>query len=243
MRNFKLILLLSLIVFTQCINNKNEELYTVFNSIEKNYDKTMLEEFKETPEKDVLDMYFSFFLYKHSELTDKNSQIHTFFQSLGLNEEPAQVYIFIMLWHRKLNNKALDLDNLLHIINDDIVGIRSCKNLKKINAVFNFKKINKNEDIKLRFPVMTSDGHSGIESTVYYECPVLEWNFNISKDLIINGEVVNKYFKDYYKNTSREFYIQVKVKRTNRENVLYFLNHTQNNDTIEVNLNSYGIKI
>jgi hypothetical protein len=236
MQYIKIVAFLFFISCIQCTTNNDEKFSIVFNSLEKEFDQNFLKEFKETPEEIVLDMHFSYFLYKYSTLIEKRHDIEAFFQTLNLNDEPSQAYLLIFLWHRKLNNKRLNLSALMKVVNDGVTGVKSCRNLKKINSVLNYKKLNINEGIQLIFPV---DIEYNIKSTVYYLCPILEWDFDDSKDLIVNGKLVNKYFKD----SPKEFYIQVKINDMNREGVLYFFKHIQRNDTIEVNLTSYGIKI
>ncbi len=233
MRNIKMFVF---VFFIQCNDNKNEKIYTLFDNIEKKYNQSFIKEFKETPEDIVLDIYFSYFLYLYGELAKDGDDIKTFLRSLGLNEEPSQAYVFILIWHRKLNSKKLNLKELLYLVGDETKGVRSCINKKKINSVFNFKKLHINENVQLVFPVRIE---SNIKSTVFYDCPVLNWEFNRSKDLIINGEIINKYFKG----NPKEPYIQLKIKDMNREDVLYFFEQVQKKDTIEVNLNSYGINI
>ena len=242
MKNMKLIIFTLLISFVQCNTKRFDKFNTIFNSIEKKYDKKILKEFRETPESEVLDVYFSYFLFEYGELRKTNPDIELFFKSENINEEPSQAYVFLLLWHRNLNHKDFDFDELTHALNDTIVGIKTCKNQKRINSISNFKKLNKGDHIKLIFPVRISDGDS-TKSTVFYGCPVLDWNFDRSKDLIINGELIDKYYNSFEKGPTKEFYIQLRIEDINREDVLYFLKKIHKNDTIEVNLNSYGIKI
>ena len=255
MYSIKLLISIVLILFIQCNNNGiDKKLFAFFNDLEKRYDTKFLKEFKETPEQNVLDMYLPYFFYEYQEVTKKNigMNIDSFFQSFNLKEEPSRAYVFLILWHRKLNNKESNIDELMTAVNDSIKGVRTCENLKNINAVLNFRKLNIKDNIQLKFSVRVSDGYSGIRSTVYYGCPTLKWNFDTSKDLIISGEVIKKDFKYYYtkhhnierKNSiPQEFYIELKIKDINREGVLYFFKEIQKNDTIEVNLNLYGEKI
>ena len=239
MKNIRYLVFVLFIIFMQCTHDENEKLYIIFNNIEKKYDEIILKQFKLTNEKEILNVYLPYFLYEYDELVKKDNNIKSFFESLNLNEQPAQAYAFLLLWHRKLNNQKLNLEEVIHFVNDDNKGIKSCGNLKNINAVYNFKKLSKGQNVQLKFPVMISDGHSGMRSTVFYGCPILEWNFDTSKDIIINGEVINKYFKE----ASKEFYIQLKIKNMSRNDALYFFKEVGKNDTIEVSLNSYGVKL
>ncbi len=228
------------IIITQCATNNNEVPHEIFNSVESYFDPIFKKEFKETPEGYVLDTYFSYFFYEFGELTKKHEEIKTYFQTINLIEDPSQAYVLLLLWHRKLNSKKFNLTKLLQMVNDDSEGVNSCRYVKKINSALNFRNLNLSGDIQMKFPVRIE---SNIKSTVYYGCPVLDWQFDPSKDLVINGKLIAKYYKPYYNDSAIEFYIQIKIKDMNRKDVLYFFNNINQNDTIEVNLNSYGIKL
>lgn len=225
-----------IIVCIQCNMDNNRRLYPLFEYFQTSFNETFIKAVRETPEKNVLDVYFSIFLYEYGEATSKNKNLAILLKSLKFEDEPSQAYGALLLWHRWLNNNPLKIDEVLKLTIDSISGVKSCRNIKKTNAVYNYKKINTGEDIQFSFPVRLE---SGIKSTVYFLCPILNWDFNASKDLQINGRLIKKYTKG----SPREFFFHLQVTKMSKKDVLYFFNHIQLNDTIEINLNSYGINI
>ena len=235
MKHIKLLVLFLLILSIQC-NTNDGKVASIVDDLEKEFDANFKKEFKSASEKTVLDTYFSYFLYRHSEFLTKYPDIDKFFQSLNLKDDPSQSYVLLLLYHRKLNDKKINLNELIENANKNDTGARSCGRLKNINAVLNYNQLNIGDKARLLFSVRI---HSNIKSTIYYMCPTLEWTFDDSKDLAINGEIINKYIKD----ETKEFYIELKIENMNREDVLYFFKRIQRNDTVEINLNSYGMRI
>ena len=192
-----------------------------------------------TAEKDIIDYYYPDFLFEYYDKVIKVKGFENFFLSKNINDEPSQTYIFLFLLHRKLNTKVFNLKELLLLVKNRNLGAKSCGKQKINNSVSNFKNLKVGENLNLYFSVRINDG---IASTVYLDCPTLNWNFDNSKDLILNGDLVNKFYITHG-GVSKEFIIKFKIREINRKNVLYFFKNIDKNDTIEVNLNSYGLKI
>ncbi|MCB9316346.1 MAG: hypothetical protein H6569_09425 [Lewinellaceae bacterium] len=231
-----LILCFSIFFFIQCKNVKVEETEPIFVNIESVFDNRFIDEFKRTPESYIMDLYFSYFLYKHDEFIQSNSYIKPYFDSLGIYDKPSQSYLLTFLWHRELHNEKLYSTELTKSLNNGIVNLNNCTNLKKINAVSNFKKLKYGDSLKLQFPVLKE---GGVSSATLFECPMVAKDLDSLKNLIIEGELTSK----YYKGIPMEFYIQVKINNINKNEILYFLNNIQKGDTIELNLNSYGTSL
>lgn len=238
-KQVKLTLFIFSIVFSQCTLIENQKLHQLFNGIEKKFDQNFLKEFKETNEKNILDYYYPDFLLDYYKKGTKESDIESFFLSKNLKSEPSQAFVFLFLLHRKLNDKAFNLKELLLLVDNKTIGLNTCNELKIINSVYNFKNLKIGENLDLVFSVRINDG---IKSTIFFECPTLDWQFDKSKDLLLKGNVVNKFNKTYG-GVAKEFIIKFKIREVSRKDVLYFFKNIQQNDTIDVNLNSYGLKL
>jgi hypothetical protein len=235
MRKIFIILICFCINSIQC-SNRNGNVPQIIKILEKEFDHTFIRELKEMPENIVPDVFFSYFLYQFQEKIEGNNEIDSFFQKIDLFDKPSQAYFLLFLWHKELNKKEVDIKELINMVNDPKNGINSCYNKKKINSIYNYKKFNTGENINLLFPVRLQ---SEIESTVYYGCPIIDWEFDAQKDISISGLLINKYFKGDPKTP----YFQLKIKSISRKDVLFLLNSIHNNDTLEINIEDYGIKI
>ncbi len=148
MQNINIIFIILSIIFIHCITDSKD--VPSINTLGDEFDLEFLNNFKNSSEKDVLYDHFPYFLYIYPELVKKRPIIDTFLRRLNVEDEPSRAYILLLIWHRKLNGKTLNIDELLKYVNSDDFT-KNCKNLRNINAVFNFRKLNADEDIYMRF--------------------------------------------------------------------------------------------
>lgn len=227
-----------LFIFLNHCKNENAQYSPVFKVLESEIDKGFIRNLENSKEKDVLSTFFENFLFEYKKIVKKNNEINLFFLERELKEEPEQAYVLLLLWYRKLSNKRLNMPELIKMAGDKRIGISSCKIIRRINAVDNFIRLNLGDKVGLNFPDSDGSGEE-IKSAAFFDCPTIYWDFDIDKDIYIEGGIVNKYGKA----TPEEYFIQVKIAKMNDKNSLFFYKPIQVGDTIEVNLVGYGMKI
>ncbi|MBL7827945.1 MAG: hypothetical protein JNJ57_15050 [Saprospiraceae bacterium] len=220
----------------QC-TQPNSEFDHVFAVLKNEFDQNFITKFKLTPENKVVDAYFLFFLYRYMEIKEKRSDISIFGDKYGLQTEASQTYLLMLLWHRDLNQKKLEIETLLKLVNDPKVGVNNCRNQRKINSVYNYRKYQLQDVFQLKLPVRT--GEDVLRMAVYFDCPIVDWNFDTSKDLLIDGRLIDKFMR----RESTEFIFKVEVEKTSIQDAIFLFRRIYPKDTIDLDLYAYGMKI
>jgi hypothetical protein len=228
-----------LFVFLSHCTNKNEQYSPIFKILEREIEQDFITDLKTSKEKHILLTHFARFFYEYKEIVKKNKEIEFFFEERGLKQESEQAYVLLLLWYRKLNNKELNMPELLKMAGDERIGVNSCRIVRKINSVDNFMRLSLGDKVGLKFTYSEESGKN-IKSAAYYGCPIIYWDFDNSKDIYIEGCIVNKYSNYSPKD---DYLIQVKVTHKNHQDSYFLYRPSEVGDTIEVDLESYGMKI
>jgi hypothetical protein len=207
--------------------------------LEREIEQEFITNMKKYDEKHILFASYARFLYDYKEIVKRHKEIEFFFQSLGLKQEPEQAYVLLLLWYRKINDKKLNLPELLTMISDSQIGVSSCEIVRRINAVDNFMRLKIGDNVKLKFTY--ADGApKEVKSAAYFGCPIIYWDFDMKNDVFIEGCIVNKYSEF---SPEDNYLIQVKVAHKNHKNSVFLYRPSQVGDTIAVDLEYYGMKI
>lgn len=229
-------LVLCFIISCNRCTYKASKIEDVFLYLENKYTVEFVVEFKNTPEEDILKKYYSPFMSDYSSVSKDVRAISEIFEPVGIYNTRDRAYVTLIAWHRKLNSKPLRLEELLQEVTNKYEAIISCVKKKNANAVANFQKLNLGDTVTLNIPVRVSDG---LKSTIYYDCPTYDWEFNENKDLKIIGILTEKFSKS----GSEEFFIKLIITCLNRSDTRFFFEEIKPLDTIQISLNAYGLPI
>lgn len=141
---------------------------------------------------------------------DRNIALTHYFKSMGVKHPDDISSIILTSLHRRLNHREIALDKQVEDYKAYWKPIADCEEEDVMTAVKNYNKFKVGDEISIYMPV---DHASGSENAVILICPKVPWKFDPKNDLLLRGEVVNKYTI----NTPSNVFFKVKVKHVNRK--------------------------
>ena len=101
--------------------------------------------------------------------------------------------IILVSFHRQLNNKPLAVENQVKACQASWKLISECNAKANQIAKVNFNKYKTGESIIILMYVDTAQNE---RNAVTFECPKTDWRFDPKKDLLINGTIIKKDFRN-----------------------------------------------
>lgn len=172
-----------------------KELNLSFEYLNENWDSEEIEIFKNISENDSTtprNYHFGIGMNLRNNLLRHNEQsenLTKFFDSIGIHHYDDMSSIILTSYHRYLNKENIELQSQVDKYVEYWKPIIDCKKNQEIKAVEIYKRFKVGDTIKVKMPVSENN------SVVDYPCSNgnLEWEFDESKDLSINGIITNKY--------------------------------------------------
>lgn len=224
-------LLFLIIVFSIGCQNSNTPLYKAMEKIEASWTEEQQKEFVNKPDSIALnDVHFGYGLnFRNQYLRNpKDSALVKYFNSLGIYHEDYMSGIVFTSLHRKLNNKAIDLESQLKLIYFAMNEINKLETKNTQRALKNYNKYFIGDTIVVRMPV-NKYGHAVRHS---YPDDNNRWAHNDSLDFLIKGTIIEKTeILD-----TLDILFKLKVISMNNDKVNVFMEDIHINDTIEVDL-------
>jgi hypothetical protein len=201
---------------------------------QQNWTKKELTNFKTKRESDaVIDLHFGVGLWIRNTWVrgKRDTALTNYFHSFGIDEPDDISSVILTSLHRKLNNKPINLVKQGSAIQAYYKPIISCEQKMKAAAVSNYNKFKTGDNVSIYMAVNEN------KNAVIYMCPNITWPFNTKTDLLIKGEVVNKYFI----NDSSNVFFTVKINKMNRDDVQALMTNVKVGDIKDFSL--YGLKV
>ncbi|WP_350290045.1 DUF6794 domain-containing protein [uncultured Croceitalea sp.] len=165
---------------------------------------------------------------------NENSETLTkFFDSLGVKHYDDMAGILLISYHKFLNGQDIDLNEQVRSSKAYWKPILECeeKQRKRRREINNVHKIS--DTINIKMPV------SETNSVFDLSCPNLEWDFNPSRDLSVDGIITKKYFKE----DSTDLVIKVKILTKNHPLTEIMMEEVNVGHEFEVRLQETAWKI
>ena len=169
------------------------ELEVAFKYINDAWEKGKVDKFKNKPEdRAALDEHFGLGLFLRNTLLRNHGEseiLLSFFNKLGIFHIDDMSGIILTSYHRRLNNKEINLQEQVDAYLKYWKPRIDCENKLDSIAMFTFKRFEIGDTIKIEMPV------GGGESAFDYECN-LNWNFVDSSDLMVAGIIHSKFYSE-----------------------------------------------
>lgn len=212
-----------------------------FEYINENWDKNEIGIFKNISENDTTprDYHFGIGLHLRNNLLRHNREsdsIVKFFNDLDISHYDYMSGIILTSYHRYLNEENIKLkeqvDGIIKMLKPTKETLECLEKQKnKRLKIYNGHKVN--DTVNIKMPV--GDNYS----VVNYSCPNLDWDFNPSKDLSVNGIITNKYFVQ----DSLDLFLTIKILTKNHTHIEIYLEEVNVGDEFEVSLYETAWKI
>jgi len=161
---------------------------------QQTWTKQQLDSFKMKNERNAIaDIHFGAGMWLRNNWVrgNRDTTFTNYFHSLGIFAPDDISSIVFTSLHRTLNKKAIDLDKQIEPYKKYWKEISDCNEKKRSVAVAIYNRFKVGDNISIFMPVDVSDSY---RNAVLYDCPTIEWTFDAKKDLVIKGEIVNKFF-------------------------------------------------
>jgi len=204
---------------TQIPRNLNEALMylnRVLSTKEKNT-------FKNKSENDATaDLFYSTGLWMRNTWLRGNRapDLIKYFNSIGIYNPEDMSAIILVSFHRQLNNKPLAVENQVKPYLAYWKSISECDAKANQIAKVNFHKFKTGEPIVI---LMYVDTVQNERNAVTFECPNTDWRFDPKKDLLINGTIIKKDFRN-----GENILFTIRINKMNYPNTTIFM------DTIKI---------
>jgi hypothetical protein len=142
--------------------------------------------------------------------------------------------IILTSFHRWLNNKPLDIEEQIAPYKDYWESVSDCEAIAQKISIKNYQKFNVGDPVTILMAVDTAPNE---RNAVLYECPEPEWKFNPKKDLIINGILTKKVFRD-----SSNLMFTVQINKLNYPNTTILTDKVQIGEVVDFRLQHLTIK-
>ncbi len=212
---------------TEALTNLNDS----WNAAKKN-------DFKNKPEIDaVAELHFSTGLWIRNNWVrgHRSDSLYQYFKKLGLQSPDDISDVILSSFHRKLNNRPIELQKQVAIYVGYQKTIEECEKKTRQLAASNYLKYKIGDAIKIYLDVDTTGGNRNATTTV---CPNAAWAFNPQKDLLIDGMVVGKYT---YGSDSNGF-VKVKITKMNFTNVPVLMQNVKVGEVTDFSLQNLTVK-
>lgn len=201
---------------------------------QQNWTKKELEDFKKKSESNAItDLHFGTGLWIRNNWVrgNRDTALTNYFHSFGIFNPDDISSIILTSLHRKLNNKSFKLDKQVEEYKANWKPIIDCEEKVKLTAVANYNKFKVGDNISIYMPVNEN------KNAVIYECPNNRWTFKAKKDLLVKGQIVNKYFI----NDSSNVFFTIKISSINHNDVQILMNAVKVGDNKDFSLR--GLKL
>jgi hypothetical protein len=241
--------LLSLIfifgILISCKTSK-KNIFDVLNELESKLDKKYIKELLEKPVDSVVFVTRKFsidFLQLYNDSLNKTVVLEFMKENdIDENINPALFLSYAFYFkkhHNKLNAKMIAKEVERYKNNELQKSLNEAKlcNDKRMNiAEKNFKEINKNESLYLKFPVSIGGNST---NAIYYSCPG-EAYYSTGDSLFVKGILIDKYFKRNNDSIISDIIFKIKIIEFSKKNVLILGNKYNVGDLFDLHLISYG---
>ena len=237
--------LIALILLYPFIENKliaqntlPKDLNEAIEYFQNSWTKENINTFKKLPEqKAVSEQHFGTGLWIRNNWIrgDRNPPLIKYFNSLGAFNPDNISSIILLSFHRKLNNKKLDVEKQVAEYKAYWDKIDECDNKLKKVAVDNYNKYKIGSKITIYMYVDTS---SKQRNAVTLMCPKPDWKFNPQKDLKMNCTVTEK----YNINSESNVFFKIRIDRMNYINTRIYMNEVKVGDIIDLSLSAIRIE-
>ena len=165
----------------------------------------------------------------------RSDSLYQYFKKLGLQSPDDISNVILTSFHRKLNNRPIELQKQVAIYVGYQKTIEECEKKTRQLAASNYLKYKIGDAIKIYLDVDTTGGNRNATTTV---CPNAAWAFNPQKDLLIDGMVVGKYT---YGSDSNRF-VKVKITKMNFTNVPVLMQNVKVGEVTDFSLQNLTVK-
>lgn len=190
------------------------------------------EAFRKAPEETAtLDLHFSTGMWIRNEWIHgkRAPELVRYFASLDIHHPDDMSSIILTSLHRKLNGKAIDLDEQVKSYLAYWKPIRECIEATRAAALVTYREFSLGDTITIRMPVDTTEGR---RNAFLYDCPTPDWTFDEGKDLVLRGKIVEKYFI----NDTANVFFTVRVQFLNQKDVQVLMRDVKAGDTTKFSL-------
>ncbi len=237
----KKIIIVTIIFSFLCCSSHEEvpkELSYSFEYLNEVWDPEDIEFFKNIKENDTTpnDLHFGIGLHLRNNLLRhhaKSDSIVAYFNSLGITHYDYMSGLILYSYHQYLNGEKVYIQDRVNEIIESEKPYKECMKKQIIIGLEKYNRFKINDTINVKMPV------SEYNSVVDFSCPNLDWDFNQSKDLSIDGIITEKYFKV----DSTEPVIKVKVLDKNHPLTEIMMEEVDVGDEFEVWLQETAWKI
>jgi len=239
----KLTLLIIVLLLISCKTNHNKNTFwKKVNLIENSWSKDEKIAFKnKAPDK---------FLYyavtkEHSDFEDwwfkhrKNVELINFFKERGIYRGGDMTKLIYLAVYEKLNNRNFDIDRHIKNIKDSYFNCHICiynDSLKSIKSLVYYNKYSLKDTILIKMPMDSL--LFGKNNVAEYSSDFDIWEYNVKRDLLLKGFVLNK----SNKNDTINRFFKIKILKLNKKNIKIFSEKVNIGDTINIDLENVYIE-
>lgn len=206
-----------------------KELQFSFEYLTEKLDTAAIEKFK-SDSTTVVEYHFSVGRYLRNTLLrhhKKSDELIGFFNALGIRHKDDMSSIILTSYKRYLNKKDIELQPQVDKYIAYWKPIIECDKKLTKNAVRIFDNYKLQDTIRIRMPV-SEDSNSVVD----YGCPNLDWEFEATKDLVVEGIITNRYFINKVENV----FFKVKVLTKNHLTTKIMMEEVNVGDEFEFGL-------
>ena len=214
-----------------------------FDYISDNWDKKEIEIFRNVSENDTTprDYHFGIGMHLRNNLlrhNKKSDSIVKFFNDLDISHYDYMSGIILTSYHRYINKKDIKLKEQVNGITEMLKPTKDCENRRLEKAIEVYAKYKLNDTIHVQMPVSIVSNHN---SVVSFDCPNDSWEFDDSKDLSVEGILMEKYIrKDSFSDNPNQIYkdykFKLKILKMNNPKTHYFMREIVTGNEIEFSL-------
>lgn len=193
-----------------------QNLDEVFMYLDKDWNALHRLQFKTMPEsKAVASEHFSTGLWIRNNWIrgKRNPPLIKYFKSIGLYNPDDISGVILSSYHRKLNNKPLNLEVQVNEYTAYWKTFGDCESIARSQAVKIYTKHKVGDKITIRMSVYSSE--DGSRNATIFECPNPTWKFDPKKDLQIEGVITDK----YNTNAADNVFFKVHIDHANLKNL------------------------
>nr|WP_294943727.1 DUF6794 domain-containing protein [uncultured Mucilaginibacter sp.] len=144
---------------------------------------------------------------------NRNPPLVKYFHSIRLHNPDDISSLILLSYHRRLNNKPLDIKAQVDEYASYWEKISDCETRATNQAVTVYNKHKAGDRIIIRMHVYTSE--DGSKNATVFVCPSVDWEFDPKKDLEITGEITEKYVI----NSPSNVFFKVRINKANLNNL------------------------
>ncbi|TFF39125.1 DUF6794 domain-containing protein [Mucilaginibacter psychrotolerans] len=217
-KNITIILFL-LTLASACSTAQNKvpaNLNEVFAYLDNDWNAVHRLQFKTMPESEAVSSeHFSMGLWIRNNWIrgNRNPPLIKYFKSIGLYNPDDISSVILLSYHRKLNNKPLNIKAQVDEYTAYWKTTGDCNATAEKRAVEVYNKHKVGDTVIIRMPVYVEE--DGSKNATIYECPNPDWTFDPKKDLEMHGTITEK----YNINSVNNVFFKVRINQANLTNL------------------------